>query len=307
LVEIITLNSLLEYGKPIVRYTLYVIVNELIQSRKINLEKLPNKNLNDYENRLLKYVRKKEKNGSNLSTSSFYNNLSNLEKRGLIKFNLNHKGRIDTIEPTPLARSVIKTLLQFFMDSTVIPDFVKFDEELTNEIIKRSKKTHLDNLMGVWLSEYIHLRLVNWFKTLADEVFVLSRKNNYDDYSKTDLEDVRISEVYNKKIREPNNIIEMVAIPNYKKTTHFYGMDRLEVLTELYRIIREDGMIVLVAKAPFPLTQDIAADEILQIYKESISNLIFSKEKILKDLESTGFTNNEIFDYKGMIVALGKK
>lgn len=271
------------------------------------MEKFSNENLKDYENRLIDYIEKKEKNGTNLSTSSFYNNLSNLEKRGLIKFNLNHKGRIDTIEPTPLARSVVKTLLQFFMDSTVIPDFVKFDEELTNEIIKRSKKTHLDNLMGVWLSEYIHLRLVNWFKTLADEVYVLSRKNNYDDYSKTDLEDVRISEVYNKKIREPDNIIEMVAIPNYKKTTHFYGMDRFEILTELYRIIREDGMIVLVAKAPFPLTQDIAADEILQIYKESISNLIFSKEKILNDLESTGFTNNEIFDYKGMIVALGKK
>lgn len=284
-----------------------MIVNELIQSRKIDLDKLPKEELEDYEHQLLDYIKKKEKNGTNLSTSSFYNNLSNLEKRGLIKFNLNHKGRIDTIEPTPLAKNVIKTLLQFFMDSTVIPDFVKFDEELTNEIIERSGKTHLDNLMGVWLSEYIHLRLVNWFKTLADEVFVLSKKENYDDYSKTDLEDVRISEVYNNKIREPDNIIEMVAIPNYKKTTHFYNMKRTEVLDELRRILRDDGMIVLVAKAPFPLTEDIAADELLKIYKGSISNLIFSKEEILKDLEKTGFINNEVFDYKGMIVALGRK
>ncbi len=307
LVEIITLNSLLEYGKPIVRYTLYVIVNELIQTRKTELENLSTKGLKEYEKRLLTYVKKKEKNGANLSTSSFYNNLSNLESRGLIKFNLNHKGRIETVEPTPLARNVIKTLLQFFMDSTVIPDFVKFDEGLTNLIIEKSGKTHLDNLMGVWFSEYIHLRLVNWYKNLADEVFILSSKENYEDYSKTDLEDVRISKVYNKKIREPDNFIEMIAIPNYKKTIHFYGMERLEILAELYRILRpNDGMVIIVAKAPFPLTKDIAADEILKIYKDSISNSIFSKEEILQDLKASGFKNNEIFDYKGMIVAIGR-
>jgi DNA-binding PadR family transcriptional regulator len=298
---------LLEYGRPIVRYTLYVIVNELIQSRKIDLDDIPIKDLEEYESRLIKYVKKKEVNSSDLSTSSFYNNLSNLEKRGLVKYNLNHKGRIDTVEPTPLARSVIKSLLQFFMDSTVIPDFVKFDKELTDEIIKRTEKTHLDNLMGVWISEYIHLRLVNWFKPLADEVFVLSKKQNYEDYSKTDLEDVHLPEIHNKKIFVPDNMIEMVAIPNYKKTPHFYDMNRFELLTELYRLLRDDGIIILVAKAPFPLTKDIAADEILQIYKESISNLIFSKEEIIKDLETTGFKNNEIFDYKGMIVALGRK
>ncbi|MBD3196476.1 MAG: hypothetical protein GF317_15560 [Candidatus Lokiarchaeota archaeon] len=305
MVEIITLNSMLEYGKPIVRYTLYVIVNEYIHSKKLNFQNEDINTLPYHEKKLYQYLQIKNNQDTDLSTSSFYNNLSNLEKKGFIKFNENSKGRVETVDITPLTRYVIKYLLQYFMDSAVIPDFVKFDEGLTQKIKDRSGKTHLENIMALWFSEYIQLRLINWFKKLANEVFILSQKKTYEDYSKTDLEDVHIAKIHKKMIREPNNFIEMVAIPNYKKKIHFNNMERIDVLKELYRIIKPGGMVVLVAKSPFPLTQDIAADELLSIYRESISNAIFTKEELINDLETAGFSNIEILNYRGMLVGLG--
>jgi DNA-binding PadR family transcriptional regulator len=305
LVEIITLNVLIEYGKPIVRYTLYEIVNQFIQSNKLNTTKLENTKLKKYERKFFSYLQKKEQNNSNLSTSSFYNNLSNLEERGLVEFHLNHKGRVKKVETTKLANSLLKYLLQFFMDSSVIPDFIKFDEGLTDRIKKISNKEHLENIMAVWFSEHIFLRLINFFKALANEVFILSEKESYGNYTKTDLKDVHISKLYKKKIREPNDIIEMIAIPTYKKNIDFFGMNRVEVLKELHRVLQPGGMIIIVTKASFPFTEDEAADVLLKIYKESISDTIFTEEELKQDLEAAGFSKNKLFEYRGCIIGIG--
>jgi len=305
LVEIITLNALLEYGRPIIRYTLYTIVNSLIKDNKLDSDTISVANLKPSENKLFNHILEKDQNSSALSTSSFYNNLSNLEQKGLIKFNRDNNGKIDTVEGTLLTSRVIKLLMQFFMDTSVIPDFVKFDEGLTEKIREISGKQQVENIMGIWFSKHIFLRLVNWFKNLADEVYLLSKKEYYDNYSRTDLKDVHISEIHKKRIREPNNIIEMVAIPNYKKKANFYDMGRIDVLKEVHRILKPEGMVILVTKDEFPLTNDFAADELLTIYKESISNTIFTKEILIADLEAGGFSKNRILNYKGCLIGIG--
>lgn len=308
LVEILTLNALLEYGAPIIRYTLYVIVNSLIQNNKLNPETISVKKLNDPESKLYNYIQKKNQNSSALSTSSFYNNLSNLEQKGLIKFNRDENGKINTVQTTSLTPMVIKLMLQFFMGTSVIPDFVKFDKGLTEKIKKISNKERVENIMGIWFSKNIYLRLVNWFKTLADEVFILSKKDVYENLPNTDLKNVHISKVYNnRKIREPDNMIEMVAVPNYKKEAEFYEMDRIEVLKEIHRIIKPNGMVILVTKAEFPLTNDFAADELLKIYKESISDTIFTEALLEEDLRGGGFSKNKILKYKGCLIGIGWK
>jgi hypothetical protein len=191
------------------------------------------------------------------------------------------------------------------MGTSVIPDFVKFDEGLTEKIREISGKQRLENIMGVWFSKHIFLRLINWFKNLANEVYLLSKKEYYDNYSRTDLKDVHISEIHKKRIREPNNIIEMVAIPNYKKEANFYEMERIDVLKEVHRILKPEGMVILVTKDEFPLTNDFAADELLTIYKESISNTIFTKDILIADLEEAGFSKNKILNYKGCLIGIG--
>jgi hypothetical protein len=84
-------------------------------------------------------------------------------------------------------------------------------------------------------------------------------------------------------------------------------MDRIDVLKELYRILKSNGMIILVCKAEFKTTNDIAADELLNIYRDSISDTIFNMKELKDDLELGGFDEVEIFPYKGMLVALGFK
>ncbi len=306
LVEILTLNALLEYGAPIIRYTLYIIVNSLIQNNKLDSETIAVEYLKSHEAKLWRHIQRKDQNSSALSTSSFYNNLSNLEEKGLIKFNRDDKGKIETVEATPLTYTVVKLMLQFFMSTSVIPDFVKFDEGLTEQIKHISNKKHLENIMGIWFSKHIYLRLVNWFKNLADKVFILSKKEHYENYSRTDLKDVHISRVYNKqKIREPDNMIEMVAIPNYKKNANFYEMGRVDVLKEVHRMLKPDGMVILVTKAEFPLTNDFAADELLKIYRESISDTIFTETMLIEDLKMAGFSKKKVITYKGCLIGIG--
>jgi SAM-dependent methyltransferase len=229
-----------------------------------------------------------------------------LEQKGLIKFNRDKNGKIETVQATSLTPVVIKLMLQFFMGTSVIPDFVKFDKGLTEKIKKVSNKERVKNIMGIWFSKNVYLRLVNWFKTLADEVFILSKKEVYENFSDTDLKDVHITKVYNnQKIREPDNMIEMVAVPNYKKEADFYGMDRIEVLKEIHRILKPDGMIILVTKAEFPLTNDFTADELLKIYKDSISDTIFTEDLLKEDLRVAGFSKNKILKYKGCLIGIG--
>ena len=90
MIEIIALKVLLEYPKPIKRYTLYVIVNDFLRSEIATSASIPR--ATDLVKKLLKSSEKRKK--VMLSSSSFYNSLLNLEKRGLISFNLKTNGKI---------------------------------------------------------------------------------------------------------------------------------------------------------------------------------------------------------------------
>jgi len=307
LLEIITLDQLLRFGKPVIRHSLYVIVNEYLKNEKIDVTShLLNNGFRECEKKFLKEL-KENNHGSNISTSSFYNNLNNLEKKGFIKFNEDEKGKIDTIESTLLTKKAIRFLLQFFMDSTAIPDFPKFDESLTKRIQKRVGKQNIESLLAAWFEQHVSFRLITFLKNISSEVFVLSKIKDYEEYAVKELEDVHFSRIYKNLIREPDNMLDAVAIPQYKKDIDFYGMTRDTVMKEFYRIIKPEGFIVVVCKAEFPLTKDRAADELLNIYRDSISNSIFSEKELRTDLESAGFQNIDIFNHKGMLAGLGYK
>jgi DNA-binding PadR family transcriptional regulator len=307
MLEIITLDQLLRFGKPVVRHSLYVIINEYLKNKKINITAtLLSNNLPNCEKKFLKELKNKNHN-SNISTSSFYNNLNNLEKKGFIKFNEDEKGKIETIEATSLTKKTIRFLLQFFMDTTVIPDYPKFDKSITAQIQKRTGVKKVESLMAAWLEKHVSFRLISFLKQLSSEVFVLSKIENYDEYAVKELESVHFSKIFKNLVREPDNMLDLVVVPQYKKKVDFFNMSRIEILKEFYRIIVPNGFIVVVCKAEFPLTQDRAADELLNIYRESISNSIFSKDELTGDLKNAGFKNIEIFNHKGMLTALGYK
>ncbi|TFF63557.1 MAG: hypothetical protein EU521_01185 [Promethearchaeota archaeon] len=308
MVEIITLDALIRYGQPIVRHSLYVIVNEYIKNERINLSRLKDKkDLAENEKKFYDYLDDKYKRNSDLSTSSFYNNLSNLEKRGFIKFNENKKGKVETVESTQLTKQVIKYLLQFFMDCSAIPDLPEFDRGLAKQIQEKSDRTRIENLLVIWFQRHVSLRLINFLGDYADETFILSKIEDYNEYNTKELEKVHFTKILKKKIREPDKIFEAVILPVYEKNIEFYNMNRIGVLKEIERVLKPNGFIVIVCKAEFKKTDDISADELLNIYRESISDTIFKREELKTDLEQAGFNSIEIFNYNGMLVGFAKK
>ncbi|MEJ2277627.1 MAG: hypothetical protein P8Y70_07745 [Candidatus Lokiarchaeota archaeon] len=307
MVEIITMDALVRYGGPIVRHSLYVIVNEYIKNERINLTGFKDKkSLSEYEEKFFEYLDNKYEKNSDLSTSSFYNNLTNLEKRGFIKFNENDKGRVETVEPTHLTKQVIMYLLQFFMDCSAIPDLPEFDSGLAEEIQKRSERTKLNNLLVMWFERHVSLRLIKFLKSYAEEIFVLSKIEDYNEYAVKELENIHFSRIFKKLIREPDNMLEAAIIPVYEKNIEFFDMNRIEVLNELHRILKPNGMVIIVCKAEFKRTRDITADELLNIYRESISDTIFNIDELREDLEKAQFTDIDIFNYKGMLIGFAK-
>jgi DNA-binding PadR family transcriptional regulator len=307
MVEIISLDALIRYGGPIVRHSLYVIVNEYIKNERISLSKIRKEILPKYEKKFYNYLDVKYTKNSDLSTSSFYNNLKALEERGFIKFNRNEKDRVETVEATPLTKQVIKYLLQFFMDLSAIPDLPEFDRGLAQLIQEKSGLQRLENLLVMWFERHVSLRLIKFLGDYSDEIFVLSKIEDYNEYNTKELEKVHFSRILNRKIREPDDVFEAVILPVYEKNIDFFKMDRIDVLKEIYRLLRLNGMIVIVCKAEFKTTNDIAADELLNIYKDSISDTIFNMKELDEDLALGGFDDIEIFPYKGMLVALAFK
>ena len=104
IVEIITLQTLLRHTEPIKRYALYLEINQLVHPLVYNSK------ISESEKEYEKFLQK-----SMISTSSFYNSLNTLNKKGLINFNKSKKGKVDTIEATEVTNVALKAIRQFFL------------------------------------------------------------------------------------------------------------------------------------------------------------------------------------------------
>ena len=152
IVEILTLQRLLQHQTPVVRYVLYQEINQLIHPEKVKYSSAEE---------ILSNSLKEEK--PDLSTSSFYNSLNTLKKRGLIAFNYKTglKKQVETVEATKTTKMAISALERYFL-RTIIKDFgylLKLGEKVL-EIINQS---HLETLITVWLSDILDLNLLEYF------------------------------------------------------------------------------------------------------------------------------------------------
>ena len=71
-------------------------------------------------------------------------------------------------------------------------------------------------------------------------------------------------------------------IPVYKQDPKFYNLPREKLLKEIVRVTKPGGYIGLVAMADVPLTNNIYANELINIYRMAVGNRIFSDDQ-LKD------------------------
>lgn len=300
IVQIITMQILLKYPHPLVRYSLYAHINQFLKKKDHpNIEGYGN--LPKAEQNFYSFLQKKKE----LSTSSFYNNLSNLEKKRLVEFNLNKKGKIDSVKTTPLTASLINNVLLLFLQQ--MPNYTDFYKKTFQKLVEKTGPLFQRSKLLINLEKDLSPEFMRGFIDNCEEAFVISSNKSYDDFDKSGVKDFNITKIHNGKIREPDNVFDRVLIRRYRKISDFHGLTRIELVKEAFRVTKPGGTLIIYAIEKLPKTNNYYADELLRIIKPVFEDFSYEKHEFKQELEDASISNIEVVEIKGILCGIGRK
>ena len=277
IVELIALQLLSRHTEPIIRHTLLIEVNQFLK-----------------------------KSTKELSTSSFYNSLTNLERQGLITFTRRSSSKQLLVSPTSYTLTVIEKIFRLFLRNIIINDS-EFTIQFSKKIIEKVGVTHFENIFMIILEGRTNFTNIKLSKKFADNVFIILREENYDVFNKLGIENLHYSKIIHNKIREPNDFFDLVVLSSYQFHPEFYGMSRIELLKEAKRIAKSGGVVVITARSKLPLIKNFYASELLQTYSKTVKERTFTEQQMKNDMQKADISKYEIFDYNGLIIGIGWK
>ncbi|KKM78403.1 hypothetical protein LCGC14_1360290 [marine sediment metagenome] len=301
LVEVLTLQLLLRHTEPVVRHTLYLEVTQFLQSKRTSLDAFDSPDLSSSEKRYLQFLRNKKK----LSTSSFYNNLKSLEKMGLISGTYNAKGKVEAIEKTDLTGPFMDVILRHFINFGVRSEEAIM-HSMKKAIFEKIKKTSFENILVIWLNEFFDFQIIRIAYEVAEALFILSRNDFSKDLINRGLENVKSSSIYNRKIREPNEVFDVVFFPFYYKDSKIFDLNRVDLLKEAARVTKKSGVVIITAQSKLPKVEGRIASTILELYEKAHHHTIYEIDELEKDYNEAGFSKWEVFEHKGDLIGIGR-
>jgi len=285
--EVITLQFLVRYSNPVVRHTLYNEVKQFIEFQ----EKSPFLETEFYKN-----LNKKKK----FTTGKFYHSLSKLKDKGLLEFD-GEVGKV-SVKPTPHTKFVSKLLMKFIINNDIM-NSQEYREEFSEEFLKRIGDMNLDKTLSIWLSEYIPYSIAEQIANYSEESYILSKNEIIEANSKDDF---KYTEIINGKIREHADFYDGAMIPVYKRNPKFHDMSNTDILKEISRVTKPNGMIALIAVANIKETNNIFIDQILKVYKTALINRMATEGELKKEFTKAGIQVVEIFEQQGLLIGIGK-
>ena len=273
IVDTITLQILLRYSMPLVRYALYVAVEQFLQNKKA------------------------------LSTSTFYNSLANLERKGYVRFIKKGPGIKVMVEATEGASAVIDNIFNYFIRNGLINES-QFIEGLAGLIQEKIGPGLPGTVLLVMLDDFLNVSNVELSMKLSQDTFLLIGKDRQDDLIKLGFEQIKYSSVQNGLIREPDDFFDLIAFSGYCKNPDLYNLSRIDILKEAVRISKKGGAIILTARTELPETHNYYANELLEVYSKAVIERTFSKEELENDLANADIKSYEITEHKGMHVVI---
>ncbi|MBD3211045.1 MAG: hypothetical protein GF311_00425 [Candidatus Lokiarchaeota archaeon] len=299
--DIIALQFLVRYREPIVRHLLYTEVKQFIEFKeKIPQEKELSKSP-AYKKNFYDFITEKKQ----LYPPSFYNMLSNFEEKGLLRFQESDSGKIPNIEATPYTNYPPQLLIKFLINNNVMVS-EEFRQEFSKHFAEKIKNQHFERILSIWFSEYVMVPIIKLLSDYTTEQFILS-KNGGDILNGTQIEDIKITEMISKHISAPEDIFDAIIIPVYKKDPKFHNMGRIEILQEVARVIKPQGLIILVAIAKVPFMENIFLNDLIKLYNLALNNRIFSEKELAFDMKKADFLDIETFEHQGLLIGIGKK
>lgn len=297
ILELVTLQLLSRHQEPIVRHSLFLEVQQFFQKDQNNNHKA-NLSVSDNEQKFITFTQ----NRNPISTSSFYNNLNNLAKKGLLSFKDN--GNVRLIEANELTKLVENIVFQHFF-RTRMPFEVDSMIESSTEILKTIGKAKFDSFLLIWLYDNADLPFFRLITNVTDYPFILCDEELYNNTIHKSIDAIKYTNVFNGLIREPDDVFEFTFISYLDRESGFFGMNRSAMLKEAIRVTKKGGHVVLTNYSELPLTENYVTNSLIQIYNVINKYQISNKEQLEEDMRKAGLNRINILEVKGFIFGIG--
>ena len=304
MLQIKILQIISHYSKPVIRHTLYLELKGILQTKKET----------DTQQLFSESFDKKVNGKHNLSTSTFYSNLNDLEQKGLLAFNKNKKGKITTIRTTQLTESFLTHLNQYFLLNLIKDD--EFDVLASEKIIEKIENYHFkqeNSILSVWIHENPELSLIEYFSKNFNNVYNLSTADIKEKLIKSDLQDLDFTRIRDGSIREPNNAFDLTIMQGYNENLKFYGLSQNEILKELVRVTKPGGVIfihvrIFLSKTGPSLIDRVITNEIISLYNDSINRQgkALTKNQLKNAMKEVDLEKLQIFEEQGILIGIGE-
>jgi hypothetical protein len=291
IIDIITLQKLIDHPRPVLRFSLYQEINHYLSIYHSNYSSTSS------ESEL----------SSPLSTSSFYNRLNSLETKGLVQFKKKKvKGtiKIVAVKATEKAKTSIFGLIGHLLSMTLVDNSLLV--EIFTQVSKKFEIAENANILAVNLSEAIDFKLMNFGAKITNNMYLLAEESVIDNLKKMGIDQLKFSSMIDRSLREPNDVFNYAIIPQYEKNPRFFGLSRIEILKELRRVVKPDGYVTVLVRSPMPEIPNYYAKMILEKYEETIAGQIFTSEELTSDFVESGFSDIEVLDFNGIYVGMGR-
>lgn len=311
IVDMVMLQLLLKHEKPVVRHILYNEISQFLTREKQKVAKsikFDNRSPGAKEFKDLLVQDKK------FSTSSFYNSLKNLEGKGLVKSNKDDNEKITTVESTQYTEVLINTISKHVIRFGLIeaeknknlPDIVT--EVIENEILKPAGKKKFGTALYVMFGDYVNAKCIKILFKATDNLFLLLKKEFFENISKMGLKNIQNTSIFNKTIREPDNFFDVVIMPYYFKTIELEEVSKEAILKEAFRVSKEDGLVLIHGYTELPDIEHALLNTYIKWVKTVYTDIETSTEQNFKDvLLKAGAREAKVFVYKGHLFGLGRK
>jgi len=311
IVDMVMLQLLLKHEKPVVRHMLYNEISQFLTREKKKVAKSIKFNDGSPGAKEFKELIDNDK---KFSTSSFYNSLKNLEGDGLVKSNKDENDKIISVEATKFTEILINTISKHIIrfglieaeKSKLFPDIIK--EVIEEELFKPQEINEFGTALYISLSDFINAKCIKNLRQITDNLFILSKKEEFDNISKLNYKNIQTTSVFNKTIREPDNFFDMVVVPYYFGITDLEGVTKEDILKEAFRIIKESGNVIIHGYNEMPKIDHALLNTFIKWVENVYTDIETSSEKKFKEaLFNAGAKEAKVFVYRGHLFGIGNK
>ncbi|MCY3412790.1 MAG: hypothetical protein INQ03_14225 [Candidatus Heimdallarchaeota archaeon] len=270
--EIITLQILARQPEPLKRYHLYLEVMQFFDHQK------------------------------KISTSSFYNSLNNMETMGIVQYNLKDKKKIDTVIILDKGRFLMQSMLNYIISSSFSME--KIEVNFIAEIERRLQAPTLGEVLVIDTSRYVEVQLLQYLASRANTVTVVSLDDYEQDFSQLHLPKFYQTECRAGKIREPDMSYDHIIIPVFTKAPLSGVMSSKELMQEVNRLLKSQGVLITTSFSKFPNTANAFANQILNRFQSILSERVMAADDVQQEFSEITRSKTDIFDVEGMLIGM---